>query len=214
VITTARIAGGLCGLVVVIGLLSQRDIRKGRLGEIQLATSPQSVQAIVGDQTVQRSARRALAIDYAFLTAYWAAFVTLGALIWLRGGVWTVLAVATWITASATAGLDVVENLRTTALLDRGRHGARPGQPELNSLRRISLAKWGASGVTVALLSGVYARHGWWSVVAIGVFLLVAILGFGGLYRHALINVFLVGVTLLSALTAFALQIDPRLIRR
>jgi hypothetical protein len=73
VIATARIAAGLCGLVVPIGLLSQDEIRKARLGEIQLGRSPPKVQAIVADQTVQRAARRALAIDYAFLTASLAA---------------------------------------------------------------------------------------------------------------------------------------------
>jgi hypothetical protein len=42
---------------------------------------------------------------------------------------------------------------------------------------------------------------------------MIAILGFCGLHRHALIDAFLVGVTLLSAFTAIALQIDPPLIR-
>jgi hypothetical protein len=214
VVVTARIAAGLCGLVVVIGFISLRaGIRRARLDEIQLGTNPADVQAVIRDGSVQQAGRRALAIDYFFLTAYWAAFVTLAVLVFHRGGLWIVPAVAAWITATATAALDVAENLRTTAILNLGRRGAHLERSELDGLRHVSLAKWAASALTVALLSAVYARHGWWSVGAVAVFLLVAIVGLAGLYRHALIQRFLSAVAVISFGTAIALPVDPTIVR-
>ena len=210
----ARVAAGLCGLVIVIGGVSLRaGIGRARLGEIQLGTNPSAVQALLRDQIVVRAARLALRIDYFFLAAYWAAFVTLAVLVFHRGATWTVLAVATWLAATATAALDVTENLRTTAILDLDRRGEQLTQAPLDALRHVSLAKWAASAVTVALLSAVYARHGWWSLPAIAAFLLVASIGLAGLYRHALIDWFLRAVAAISFASAIVLQVDPTLVR-
>jgi len=211
VITIARIAAGLCGLVVVLGGVTKAaGIAKARLGEIQLGTDAERVGVILRDQVVVRAARRAIGIDYAFLTAYWAAFVTLAILVFHRGGAWVALGVAAGVAATATAGLDVAENLRTIRLLDLSQRGDEVPQRQLAALRRVSLTKWAGSSLTVALLSGVYARHGWWSAAPIAVFLLIAALGLAGLYRHALIQRFLSALGAIAAVTAILLQVYPK----
>ncbi len=206
--TVARVAAGLCGLVVVLGGITiAAGIAKARLAEIQLGVDAARVQEILRDRTVASAVRRAMTIDYAFLTAYWAAFVTLAVLVLHRGGAWAALGGAAAVTATATAGLDVTENLKTTGLLG----GEGVTQPRLDALRRVSLAKWSASSLTVALLAAVYARHGWWSAAPIAAFLLVAALGFAGLFRHRLIQRFLGALGLIALVTAILLQACPKI---
>jgi hypothetical protein len=117
-VRSRRVAGGLCVLVFLIGLISLVAGTKGaRLGDIQLGTDPRQVQQLVGDSAVRSAAHRAIAVDYFFLASYWAAFVSLAALLGRRGGLWIIVAVLAAVTATVTATLDILENVRTTNIL-------------------------------------------------------------------------------------------------
>jgi hypothetical protein len=137
--THARVAGGLWVLVSLIGIVSIVAGKGAHLGEIQLGTDLRKVQQLVDHSAVRNAANRALAIDYVFLTAYWAAFIALAALLARRGGLWAVAAVIAAAMATATASLDIVENVRTTDLL-AFHHPL--GQEQLDVLRHVSLLKW------------------------------------------------------------------------
>ena len=184
-------------LVVLIGIVTAVVGNGAQLESIQLGTDPGKVLQVVAHSSVRSAANRAIAIDYAFLASYWAAFVALAALLARRGGPWLAVAALAAAAATATATLDIVENLRTSAVLALYQPGARLAQTQLDALRHVSLLKWGAAATTVTPLAGVFAQRG--KVAAIAVLLLVvAGIGFAGTEWHSLIEVYEVGVVVLS----------------
>jgi hypothetical protein len=188
--------------------------RGARLTEIQLGTDPQRVLQLVRTGTVRTAANRAIAIDYFFLAAYWAAFVALASLLVRRGGTWRVIAFVAAGMATVTATLDVIENLRTSDVLALYQPGSQLGQRQLDALRHISLLKWGTAATTVALLAGVFAQRDKVGVIALSL-LLVAGIGFAGINRHDLIRVYLAGVGLLAIIIGILLLAAPSaMIRR
>jgi hypothetical protein len=210
VITHARVAGGLCVLVFLIGVVSVvAGTRGARLADIQLGTDPRQVQQLVGDSSVRSAANRAIAIDYFFLAAYWAAFVALAALLARRGGLWLVVAVLAAATATTAATLDIVENMRTTDVLAFYQPGDQLLQKQLDALRHVSLLKWGAAATTVTLLAGVFAQRDKIAVTAV-LLLVIAGIGFAGIDRHGLIQVYLLGVGVMSIVIGALLLAWPR----
>jgi hypothetical protein len=209
VVTHARVAGALCLLVFLVGVVSvAAGIRGARLGDIQLGTDPAQVRQLVVDAKVRNAANRAIAVDYVFLTAYWAAFVALAALLGRRGGLWLVVGGLAAATATATATLDVVENLRTSGILALHHPGDTLGQGRLDALRHVSLLKWAASATTVTLLAGVFAQRDTVAVVAF-VLLVLAAIGYAGLARHGLIEVYLLGLGVLTVVIGLLLVVAP-----
>jgi hypothetical protein len=208
----ARTAGGLCALVCLIGIVSlAAGTSRAHLNQIQLGTDPTAVQELVRDGSIRSAARRAIAIDYIFLTAYWAAFIALGALLVRRGEDWAALGGTAWVAATATAALDLLENLRTSTILVLGKPGDELTQTQLDALRHVSLAKWGASAVTIGLLAGVFIRHSWAAALAAG-FLFVALLGLAGVYQNALIRPFFNATAAVTLITAAILLIRPSVV--
>jgi ABC-type Fe3+-siderophore transport system permease subunit len=205
VVTQARLAGALCALVVLVGVISVlAGIRGAQLTDIQLGTNPAHVQRLVSDSTVRHAANRAIAIDYFFIAAYWAAFVALAALLRRRAGVWAAIAVLAAATATATAALDVVENVRTSGVLALYRPDSHLGQKQLDALRHVSLAKWATAATTVTLLAGLFAPRS--KIAAVGLaMLVVAGIGFAGVLFHPLIEVYLVGVGVMASVIAVVL---------
>src|SRR5262249_22160462 len=125
-----------------------------------------------------------------------------------RGGLWVVVAVFAAIAATATATLDITENLRTTAVL-----GGDFGQRQLDALRHVSLAKWTASATTVTLLAWVFAQRGWIAVLT-ALLLVAAGIGFAGLRRHGLLQAYLIGVGILALAIAILLLVRPHAVTR
>jgi len=207
--THARIAGALCVLVFLVGVVSFFAGKGAHIGEIQLGTSLGKVEKLVGDSAVRNAANRALAIDYVFLTAYWAAFVVLAALLARRGGAWVVVAVLAAAMATAAATLDIVENARTTDVL-AFHHPL--GQNQLDTLRHVSLLKWGAAATTVGLLAGVFAQRGKIAVIAL-LMLVVAGIGLAGTEWHCLIQVYELSVGVLTVLIGALLLARPDAVR-
>jgi hypothetical protein len=198
IITHARVAGGLCALVFLIGIITAVAGTKGaRLTDIQLGTDPQHVQHLVSGDAVRTAANRAIAVDYFFLAAYWAAFVALATLLGRRGGAWLGIAVLATATATAAATLDIIENVRTSNVLALYQPGDRLGTKQLDALRHVSLLKWGASATTVTLLAGLFAQRGKIAVLA-PILLVVAGIGFAGIARHGLVQVYLLAVGALT----------------
>jgi hypothetical protein len=194
--TLLRIAGSFCAIVCIIGALSAvSDRGKARLTEIQLADDPAHVQALLADPVRAPAVRNAITIDYFFLAAYWAAFVTLALGVVKRGGGWIAVGVCAAITATATALGDVAENRRTTGLLDR----RAISQSAVDQLRHVSLTKWALSALTLALLAGLFAQQRLVGLVAVTL-VAVAAVGALGLFRHGLITPFFLA---LAALTLF-----------
>lgn len=207
-LTHVRVAGALCALVFSIGLVSARPGRRARLSCIQLGTDPAEVQQLARDRAVRHAANRALEIDYVFLAAYWAAFVALATLLGRRGGPWIVVAALAAIAATATAALDISENLHTSEVLRLSQAGAL-GKEKLDTLRHISLFKWAASATTVALLACVFAQRSWIAVLA-ALLLAVAGIGFVGLRRHRWIERYLLGVGILTLTIAILFLASPQ----
>jgi hypothetical protein len=209
VLTHVRFAGAVCALVFLIGLVSAlAGTRAARLTEIQLGTDPIKVQQLVADSAVRSAANRAIAIDYFFVGAYWAAFVALAALLGRRGGLWLVVAALAAITATATATLDIIENFRTSEVLGLYQAGSQLGQKQLDALRHVSLFKWAASATTVTLLACVFVQRDWVAVLAV-LLLIVAGIGFAGLHRHGLIQGYLLGVGILTLTIAILFLVFP-----
>jgi hypothetical protein len=205
----ARVAGGLCALVFLIGIITYFAGTKGaRLNDIQLGSDPQHVQQLVRDTTVRTAANRAIAIDYGFLTAYWAAFVALAVLLARRSGLWLFVGVLAAATATATATLDIIENVRTSAVLALYQPRSELGQKQLDALRHVSLLKWGASATTVTLLAGLFAQRGKIAVITL-ILLVVTGIGYAGIRYHDLIQVYLLGVGLLAIIIGILLLAAP-----
>jgi hypothetical protein len=209
VVTQARIAGVLCALVALIGIVTLlAGTRGARLTDIQLGTDPQQVQQLVSDSTVRRAANRAIAIDYFFLAAYWAAFIALATLLGRRGGIWLAVAVLAAATATATATLDLVENVRTSDVLALYQPGSHLGQNQLDALRHVSLVKWATAATTVTLLAGLFAQRSKIAVIAL-LLLVVAGVGFVGIHRHRFIQAYLIGVGVMTIIIAVVLLVWP-----
>jgi hypothetical protein len=200
-------------LVFVVGIVTLLAGTKGaQLGDIQLGTDPGQVQQLVGDTAVRHAAHRAIAVDYVFLAAYWAAFVSLAALLARRGGLWFIVAVLAAVTATATATLDIVENVRTTVVLALYGPDDRLAQNQLDALRHVSVVKWGAAATTVTLLAGVFAQQGKIAVIAL-LLLVVAGIGFAGLEWHGLIRIYELSVGVLTIIIGSLLLARPDAVR-
>lgn len=197
-----RVAGGLCLLVVAIGLVSlARGSKKARLGDIQLARDAGEVERLLSDPARRDAVRRAIGLDYPFLVAYWLAFTALGVVVVRRGDGWAVAGVAAIVAALATAGLDVTENIRTIGVVDTVGSGRPLAQAQLDALRHASLLKWSASATTVLLLAALFAQRRWVAAIAVALVALAAI-GFAGFVRPRLIEAYFGGLALFTIVVA------------
>jgi hypothetical protein len=205
VITTTLLhaIAGVAWATVAVGLAA--GVVAGpnaRLLEIQLATDPEQVRRLVQEepQRVKRL-KRALFLDYGFLALYWLTFLGMAVAISRRDGkLYDLLGVVTALTATATAVLDVVENVRTQGVLSLSRPSDQVRRQPVAHLRRTSLAKWLVSALTLAFLSVLFLPGEGW-VLYLGIaFLAVAAFGLQAVLRQSLMSVYflafcVIGVT-------------------
>jgi hypothetical protein len=184
----------LLALVVVTGVATVLAAGlKGQLLGVQLGRDPERVRALVVDPRRHAAMRRGLWVDFAFLTSYWLAFVGVAILLGHRGTWGYILGAAAALTASATALLDVTENIRTFGVLARNRAGDVLAAPQLEELRRVALLKWTGSALTVGLLAATFVHHGRVLWIAISL-LALAILGLAGLLWNPLLRLFILAL--------------------
>jgi hypothetical protein len=201
VVELVRLAGSLLALVVATGLVAAIASAGADFGAVQLATEPAAVQRIVRRTEKRRALRRGLWADYAFIGAYWLAFVAIAVLLAHRGGWGRWVGAVAVLAATATALLDVTENIRTFGVLARHRpHDVLPTM-QLRELRRASLTKWAASALSFALAAPLFVQHG--RIVWVAVALLVlALVGLAGLLWRPLLRLFMLADALLAGTIA------------
>jgi hypothetical protein len=209
---------GLAGALLV-GYLLQRYVGQRPLSDglaLELARSVEEIGARVGDEGDQRRVKQLkwLDLDAFFVPAYWALFVALGVVLAFRQREWSWDAWPVWIGAAAVlaatvaAIADVSENGRLRTVLETPL--AATTVELVRSIRSASLVKWGASAVTVALLTGLYTGDGRADLVDV-LFLgyaSVAAVGIIGLLWHPALRLFLIaaGALLLGTLAYFAVN--------
>jgi hypothetical protein len=194
--------GVLLALVVVTGVATVLAAGlKGQLAGVQLGRDPARVRALILDPARHAAMRRGLSVDFAFLASYWLAFVALAILLAHRGTWGYVLGAAAALAASLTALLDVTENVRTFGVLARNRAGDVLAVPQLEELRRVSLGKWAASALTVALLSATFVHHSRVLWIAIALLVLAAV-GLAGLAWNLLLRLFMLGLAVAGGFLA------------
>jgi hypothetical protein len=202
---------------LVVGYLFRRYVGQRPLSEglaLELAGSVEDVRARVGDAGDRRRDKHLnrLAVDAFFVPAYWAVFVALGVLLAFRPREWSWDAWALWVGAAAVlsatvaAIADVTENGRLRTVLETPI--AATTVDLVRSIRAASLVKWGASAVTVALLSGLLTGDGRNDLVEVLFWGYASMAGVGivGLVWHPALRLFfaLTGVLLLTTLAYFA----------
>jgi hypothetical protein len=191
------LAAGLSGLV--FGAL-----RAPRMSKLQLSGDPEQVADIVqGNPRAVRRLQHQLVADYVFIFCYWLTFIGLAVAIARRGGTaYSVVGLIVALAGSLTALLDVVENVRTRGVLALTRPGDQVRRQPVAHLRLSSLAKWGASALTVALLAILFlpgqGRLFWLGFACLA----VAAIGLAGLRWNRLIAPFFLGFFALGAVIA------------
>jgi hypothetical protein len=197
------LAAGLSGIFV--GALG-----RPRLIELQLARDPVRVKAIVQESGRVKQLRRQLLTDYAFIGFYWLTFAGLAVAIARRGGaLYNILGLIAAFSATLTALLDIVENIRTRGMLALTRASDQVRRQPVDHLRRTSLAKWAASAVTVALLAILFLP-GEGRVLLLGfAFVAVAALGAVATRWNKLIGIYFSAFFLLGGVLAVSLTVFP-----
>jgi hypothetical protein len=203
-----RLAGCLLALVVASGLVAALASAGADFGAVQLGTEPGKVEAIVRVPGKRRALRRGLWVDYAFVGAYWLAFVAVAVVLAHRGGWGRWVGAIAVLAATATALLDVTENIRTFGVLARHRTGDVLPLMQLRELYRVSRAKWAASALTFALAAPLFVQHGRIAWVAVAL-LVVALIGLAGLLWRPLLRVFMLLDWLLAAAIAVLFLVWP-----
>ena len=196
---------------VLVEILFAGALRRPGLGDLQLSGSPDRVEAIVQGPPAQvERLKRQLLVDYGFIALYWPALVLLAIAIARRGGAgYNLVGLLAALAASATALLDVVENIRTRGLLALTRPRDQVRRQPVVHLRETSRAKWAASSATVALLS-VFFLPGNGALRLLGIaFLAVALLGFVSAWKAKLIPAYLFAYLVLGAVLAAWFTVSP-----
>jgi len=106
-------------------------------------------------------------IDFGFIAAYTALFLTLGWLLIRQGGWGWAAGPAALICAVATALFDVLENRAILRILDVPLFRTQPAL--INAIRSASAAKWNLAALTLAMLSVFFFRRPGWAVRLVGV---------------------------------------------
>jgi hypothetical protein len=213
-----RAVGLAAFLTVALGALSViAGVISSGLDVIQLGGDPAKVRTVVHDERKRRRIRRHLWLDYGFILSYWLTFVGLAVVLARLGGFgYDIAALAAAFAATVTALLDVLEDLRTNALLALARPGDQIRVQPVEHLQRTALAKWLASGVTIALLSLVFVRAND-ALQLLGIaFLLVAVLAAAAVAKRVLLIPYLLaffalGLTVAFTFTFYASDVLDRL---
>src|SRR5215216_4645773 len=110
-------------VVAVVAILTTPKLKKIPLGlhmpALAIGFAPfNEIESFLGPHDVRNQIRKGLYGDYFFIAMYWLLFVGMSALLATRSHAWAVWAgVVAAACATSAATFDVVENLRTGALL-------------------------------------------------------------------------------------------------
>lgn len=141
---------------------------------IQVARSIGEVDMILGeapspDREAMRFKQR---IDFVFVGAYAALFVTLGLLLVRQGGWGWAAGPAAIICAGGAAAFDVLENRAILRIVDTSLYRTPPQM--INAIRSSSAAKWNLAALTLVLLSSLFFRQPRWYMRLVGVLMVAA----------------------------------------
>jgi hypothetical protein len=202
VVGLVRLVGVLLALVVATGVATTiAGGLKGQLMAVQLGRDPVAVHKLVLDAGRRGAMRRGLWFDFGFLASYWLAFVGVAILLGHRGTAGYVLGAVAALAATATALLDVTENVRTFGVIARHRAGDVLAAPQLDELRRVSLMKWTFSSITVAVLAATFVHHGriLWIAIAL---VASAVVGLLGILWNPLLRLYMLAVAVAAGFLA------------
>jgi hypothetical protein len=206
-----RSVGLVALLAVILGCAAffAGGLRSG-LFALQLGGEPGQISIIVHDADRRRRIRRQLWFDYGFIFAYWLTFVGLAVVLARRGSLaYDIVGLAAAFAATATALLDVLENVRTSALLSLSRPGDQIRIQPVEHLQRTALAKWLASAVTIALLALVFLP-GDTRLLLLGLgFLLAAPLGAAAMAQRFFLYVYIGLFFVLALIVTFSFIVYP-----
>jgi hypothetical protein len=208
-----RFVGSAAVLTVVAGIATVAVAGLGpQLSALQLSGDPERVRQIVqqGPAGANERMKRQLLLDYGFIACYWLTFVALAILLARRGGAgYRIAAFLAVLAATATALLDLVENVRTTGVLALSRPGDQVRLQPVVHLRRTSLLKWCASASTLTLLSIAFlSGHSRLLLLGLAV-LAIAALGFAALWQNRLIQLYMGLFFLLGVVIAVWFTVWP-----
>jgi len=129
------------------------------------------------DSPMRKQIRKGLNGDYVFIAMYWALFVGMSVLLAGRSHRWAVLAgVVAAVCATGAAIFDVVENLRTAALVDT----IDIQQLQVSKVAFAGFGKWFLISLSTIVLSLVFVRRDWLVLLA-ALYLLIGVTGLYGL---------------------------------
>jgi len=155
-------------VLAVVAILTTPKLKKIPLGLHMPALAIQfapfnEIETFLGSQDVRNQIRKGLFGDYFFIAMYWLLFVGMSVLLATRSHAWAVWAgVVAAACATSAAIFDVVENLRTAALLE-----AVKIQPELvDRVASAGFGKWLLISLATLVLSLVFVRRDWLILLA------------------------------------------------
>jgi hypothetical protein len=223
-----RLAGALAILCLVLVILLRgkpyftnashppRGIPDSEVA-IQVARSLGEIDDILGnapspDREVMRFKQY---IDFAFIAAYTALFLTLAAMLMRDGGWGRLAGAAAVICAVATGVFNVLQDVAILSILDIPLD-ALPSAA-INAIRSAAAAKWALAAVTEAFLSGLFLKQRGWLGRATGALLLLsaALIAYGFrdnrffVYPGYLTGAALVGIAALALPSLRRARISP-----
>jgi hypothetical protein len=204
-------ASALCTVAVGIFAAVRAGRRASNLSALQLSGDPAAVASMIqpqpGDDEKTLAAKsasvaamaRALKLDYTFIAFYWLTFSALTIIVAHRHALgYRFAAFAALLTATTTALVDVVENLRTSGILSLSAPGHQIRRQPVAHLRATSRVKWLASSITLALLSLTLLPGSGWPANVAFVFLGVAAAGVVASFRTNLIRLYMLAFVALA----------------
>ena len=186
--TLVRAIGALAGvmfvLLIVAIVTSPKPATKIPLNlhmpALAITFAPLSdIKSFLGprESPMRQQIRKALNFDYVFIAMYWALFVGMSALLAGRSHKWAVLAgVVAAVCATGAAIFDVVENVRTAALVD----AIDIQQLQVNKVAFAGFGKWLLISLSTIVLSLVFVRRDWLLLLA-ALYLIIGVTGIYGL---------------------------------
>jgi hypothetical protein len=203
----ATLALGLA--TVIVGGL------RTNLLDLQLSGDPELIRRVVqGDARRVKRHERALLADYGFIVLYWLTFVGLSVAITRRDGwIYDALGLLAVLSATATALLDVAENIRTRGMLALTRPSDQVRLQPVAHLRKTSLAKWAASALTLGLLAALFLPGEDWMFVLGLAYICVGALGLAAVRWNVLVKFFFLLFSVLGVIVAVAFTFFPDSVR-
>jgi hypothetical protein len=190
--TLVRAIGALAGVMFVLAVVAivrspkpETEIPLNlHMPALAITFAPLSdIKGFLGprDSTMRKQIRKGLNGDYVFIAMYWLLFVGMSALLAGRNHRWAVLAgIVAAVCATSAAIFDVVENLRTAALVD----AIDIQQWQVSNVAFAGFGKWLLISLATIVLSFVFVRRDWLVLLA-ALYLLIGLTGlYGLLLRH------------------------------